>query len=95
MDGSPHEGIAHGEIAYPVAWSVLDHEGGSGAAGQIEVVSRLTDVLTPGDIRAPMPNQGFTGADWIEAPAMPLRGMPLRVRFRPRFSGSDLTTRVC
>jgi hypothetical protein len=69
MEGSPHEGIAHGEIAYPVAWTVLDHEGGSGAAGQIEVVSRLTDMLTTGDIRAPMPNQGFTGADWIEAPA--------------------------
>jgi hypothetical protein len=73
-------GVAHGGIAYPVAWTVLDHEGGSGAAGQVEVVGRLTDVLAPGDIRAPMANQGFTGADWIEAPAE--RDVPFVLRLK-------------
>jgi transposase-like protein len=60
-------GVAHGGIAYPVAWTVLDHEGGSGAAEQIEVVGRLTDVLALGDIGALMADREFTGADWIEA----------------------------
>ena len=28
-------GVAHGGIAYPVAWTALGHEGGSGTAEQI------------------------------------------------------------
>jgi hypothetical protein len=73
-------GVAHGGIAYPVAWTVLDHKGGSGAAEQIEVVGRLTDVLAPGDIRALMAYREFTGADWIEVLAD--RDIPFVLRLK-------------
>jgi hypothetical protein len=38
--------VAHGGIAYPVAWPVFGHEGGNVPAEQIEVLDR--DVLALG-----------------------------------------------
>jgi hypothetical protein len=73
-------GVDHGGIAYPVAWTVLDHEGGSGAAEQIEVVGRLTDVLAPGDICAFIADREVIGADWIEALAD--RDIPFVLRLK-------------
>jgi hypothetical protein len=78
-------GVAHGGTADPVAWTVLDHGGGSGAAGQVEVGDRLMDPLDPDDIRVVVADREVTGrevtgADWIEALAE--RTVPFVLRLK-------------
>jgi hypothetical protein len=55
--------VVHGGITDPVAWTVLDHKGGSRAAEQVEVFDRLMDLLDPDDIRVVVAERKFTGRE--------------------------------
>ncbi len=59
-------GIAQGGIAFPVAWTALDHGGGSGADEHAKVLKQFLRVVEPEQIRAFVADREFTGGDFLE-----------------------------
>lgn len=59
-------GIAEGGIAFPIAWTALDHGGGSGADEHAEVLEQFLQIVDPEQIRALVADREFTGGDFLE-----------------------------
>jgi len=59
-------GIAQGGIAFPIAWTALDHGGGSGADEHAKVLKQFLRVVEPEQIRAFVADREFTGGDFLE-----------------------------
>jgi hypothetical protein len=59
-------GIAEGGIAYPIAWSVLDHGGGSGAEEHTDLLKQFLQLVEPDQIRALVADREFTGSDFLK-----------------------------
>ncbi|MCS3658821.1 IS4 family transposase [Salinibacter ruber] len=73
-------GIAEGGIAYPVAWSVLDHGGGSGAGEHTELLDRFLRLVEPDELRALVADREFTGSDFLKA--LDQREIPFVIRLK-------------
>ncbi|CAM3250661.1 IS4/IS5 family transposase [Salinibacter ruber] len=73
-------GIAESGIAYPVAWSVLGHGGGSGAGEHTELLDRFLRLVEPDDLRALVADREFTGSDFLKA--LVQREIPFVIRLK-------------
>ena len=73
-------GIAEGGIAYPVAWSVLDHGGGSGADEHTELLDRFLQLVEPDELRALVADREFTGGGFLKA--LDQREIPFVIRLK-------------
>jgi hypothetical protein len=73
-------GIAEGGIAYPVAWSVLEHGGGSGAEEHTELLDRFLRLVEPDELRALVADREFTGSDFLKA--LDQREIPFVIRLK-------------
>jgi hypothetical protein len=73
-------GIAEGGIAFPVAWTTLDHGGGSGADEHAEVLEQFLRVVEPEQIRALVADREFTGGDFLEV--LESREIPFVIRLK-------------
>lgn len=59
-------GIAEGGIAYSVAWTVLDHGGGSGAEKHTELLNQFLRLIEPDELQALVADREFTGSDFLK-----------------------------
>ena len=59
-------GVAYNGIAFPIAWTTLDHGGGSGADEHAEVLRQFLRIVKPDQIRALVADREFTGSDFLE-----------------------------
>ena len=73
-------GIAGGGIAYPVAWSVLGHGGGSGAEEHAELLKQFLRLVEPDELRALVADREFTGSDFLKA--LDQREIPFVIRLK-------------
>jgi hypothetical protein len=73
-------GIAESGIAYPVAWSVLGHGGGSGAGEHTELLDRFLRLVEPDDLRALVADREFTGSNFLKA--LDQREIPFVIRLK-------------
>ena len=53
-------------IAFPIAWTALEHGGGSGADEHAEVLGQFLRVVGSDQIRALVADREFTGSDFLE-----------------------------
>ena len=73
-------GIACDGIAFPIAWTALDHGGGSGADEHAEVLDQFLRVVEPEQIRALVADREFTGGDFLEV--LESREIPFVIRLK-------------
>ncbi|WP_118840710.1 IS4 family transposase [Salinibacter ruber] len=73
-------GIAQNGIAFPVAWSVLDHGGGSGADEHTDLLKQFLQIVDPEHIRALVADREFTGAGFLRG--LKKREIPFVIRLR-------------
>ncbi|MCS3953204.1 hypothetical protein GGP83_003179 [Salinibacter ruber] len=73
-------GIAEGGIAYPVAWSVLGHGGGSGAGEHTELLKQFLRLVEPEELRALVADREFTGSDFLKE--LDQREIPFVIRLK-------------
>ncbi len=73
-------GIAQNGIAFPVAWSVLDHGGGSGADEHTDLLEQFLQIVDPEHIRALVADREFTGAGFLKG--LKKREIPFVIRLR-------------
>jgi len=73
-------GVAYEGIAFPVAWTALDHGGGSGADEHTEVLEQFLRVVQPDQIRALVADREFTGSDFLEV--LKERKVPFVIRLK-------------
>jgi hypothetical protein len=59
-------GVAYNGIAFPIAWTTLDHGEGSGAGEHAEVLGQFLRIVKPDQIRALVADREFTGSDFLE-----------------------------
>ena len=69
-----------GGIAYPIAWTVLDHGGGSSADEHAQVLEQFLQVVDPDHIRAFVADREFTGSDFLET--LKEREVPFVIRIK-------------
>jgi len=73
-------GVAYEGIAFPIAWTTLDHGGGSGADEHTEVLEQFLRVVRPDQIRALVADREFTGSDFLEE--LKERKVPFVIRLK-------------
>ncbi len=73
-------GIAEGGIAYPVAWSVLEHGGGSGADKHTELLKQFLRLVKPDELRALVADREPAGSDFLKA--LDQREIPFVIRLK-------------
>jgi Transposase DDE domain. len=59
-------GIAYEGIAFPIAWTTLDHGGGSGADEHARVLDQFLQIVEPAQLRALVADREFTGSDFLK-----------------------------
>jgi len=69
-----------GGIAHPIAWTVLDHGGGSGANEHVQVLEQFLRVVDPEQSRAFVADREFTGSDFLET--LKGREVPFVIRIK-------------
>ncbi len=73
-------GIAKGGIAYPVAWSVLEHGGGSGADKHTELLKQFLRLVEPDELRALVADREPAGSNFLKA--LDQREIPFLIRLK-------------
>ncbi|PSQ72023.1 MAG: IS4/IS5 family transposase [Bacteroidetes bacterium QH_2_64_26] len=73
-------GVAYNGIAFPIAWTALEHGGGSGADEHAEVLDQFLRVVEPDQIRALVADREFTGSDFLEE--LKERKVPFVIRLK-------------
>lgn len=79
-------GIAVGDvsspnaIAFPIAWTVLSHGGGSGATEHLDLLDRFLEVVPPEQIRVLVADREFTGGDLLRG--LQDRSVPFAIRIK-------------
>ncbi len=73
-------GIAKGGIAYPVAWSVLEHGGGSGADKHTELLKQFLWLVEPDELRALVADREPAGSNFLKA--LDQREIPFLIRLK-------------
>ncbi len=73
-------GIAKGGIAYPVAWSVLEHGGGSGTDKHTELLKQFLRLVEPDELRALVADREPAGSNFLKA--LDQREIPFLIRLK-------------
>ncbi len=73
-------GIARGGITYPVAWSVLEHGGGSGADKHTELLKQFLWLVEPDELRALVADREPVGSNFLKA--LDQREIPFVIRLK-------------
>lgn len=73
-------GIAHEGMAFPITWTALPSEGGSGTEAQTEVLERFLEVVDPGLIKVITADREFISVPWMRR--LKDLGLPFAIRLR-------------
>jgi hypothetical protein len=73
-------GIAHKGMAFPIMWTALPSEGGSGAEAQTEVLERFLEVVDPNSIGVITADREFTSVPWMRR--LQTKDIPFVIRLR-------------
>lgn len=73
-------GIVHNKMAFPIAWTSLPDEGGSGADDHIEVLERFLQIVDPDSIKVAVADREFISARWLKR--LQEEEIPFSIRIR-------------
>lgn len=73
-------GIAHKGMAFPITWTALPSEGGSGTEAQAEVLGRFLEVVDPDSIKVVTADREFISVPWMRT--LKDRDIPFAIRLR-------------
>lgn len=73
-------GIAHEGMAFPITWTALPSEGGSGAEAQTEVLERFLEVVDPDSIEVITADREFISVPWMRR--LQTQDIPFAIRLR-------------